>query len=332
MSDDERPLAVSLMPLENRRDIIVHTAVRADELGFTSFILPETWGYDITVLLTEIAVRTERIAIGPGVLGVWGRTAGSIAMAIATLDEVSGGRAFLGLGASTPQLAEGLHDRAYNKPYSRLRTTVAQVKALLDGKRIPLATQTHARALSLAVSARADIPVLVGASNPKSIQLAAELADGWLPAYYPRSALANAVAELREAVAEDTPDKKTLIYPFLPTSVAADAATARTGAAWVVAFYLMRMGEVYHSTLRRLGYGAAVDAVFAANKGRRKPSLVPEEASVLLDELTVCGTFDSAPDKLDSWYAAGADMPILMLGPGHSRDEIDAILRAFRPG
>ena len=112
--------------------------------------------------------------------------------------------------------------------------------------------------------------------------------------------------------------------------MAADADEARAGAAWVVAFYLMRMGDVYHRTLRRLGFEVAVEAVFAANEGRRKPALVPAEAQVLIDELTVCGTYDSASTQLDAWYAAGADMPILMLGPGLAKDQIDAILGSFR--
>ena len=59
-----RRLGVSIMPLDNRRDVLVGTATRADALGYDGVFLPETWAYDITVLLAEAAVRTRRIVLG----------------------------------------------------------------------------------------------------------------------------------------------------------------------------------------------------------------------------------------------------------------------------
>jgi len=64
------------------------------------------------VLLAEAAVKTERLPLGTGILSVWNRSAATIATAAATLASVSRGRFVLGLGASTPQLTEGLHDLA----------------------------------------------------------------------------------------------------------------------------------------------------------------------------------------------------------------------------
>src|SRR6185369_9568745 len=124
-------IAVSLMPLENRRETLLHVATTADRLGYDGYFLPETWAYDTTVLLAEAAVRTERITLGTGILGVWNRSAATMAMAAATLASVSGGRFVLGLGASTPQLAEGLHDQPYAAPLARMRQILQQVRALL---------------------------------------------------------------------------------------------------------------------------------------------------------------------------------------------------------
>ena len=103
MLDESRPLAVHMMPMETRREAIIHLATRADELGFTAIFLPETWSYDITSLLAEVATRIERIQLGTGVLGVWGRSSAPIAMASSTLDTISDGRFILGLGSSTGQ-------------------------------------------------------------------------------------------------------------------------------------------------------------------------------------------------------------------------------------
>ncbi len=144
-------IGLSVMPLETRREAIIGLATEGDRLGYDGFFLPETWAYDITVLLAEAAARTTRITLGTGILGIWNRSAATIAMAAATLHAMSGGRFVLGLGASTPQLAEGLHDTPFEPPVPRMRRMVTQVRALLRGERIPLAVTTNARALKLNV-------------------------------------------------------------------------------------------------------------------------------------------------------------------------------------
>lgn len=137
-------IGLSIMLLEARREAILDLAIQGDRLGYDSFFMPEAWGYDMTVLLAEAAARTTRITLGTGIVGIWGRSAATIAMAAATLHVISNGRFVLGLGASTPQLAEGLHDTPYEPPVPRMRRMIVQVRALLRGDRIPL---VRARAL-----------------------------------------------------------------------------------------------------------------------------------------------------------------------------------------
>src|SRR5437773_2588191 len=105
------------MLLESRREAIIGLATEGDRLGYDGFFMPEAWTYDMTVLLAEAAARTTRIMLGTGILGIWNRSAATVAMAAATLHAISGGRFVLGLGASTPQLAEGLHE----PPVPRMR-------------------------------------------------------------------------------------------------------------------------------------------------------------------------------------------------------------------
>jgi alkanesulfonate monooxygenase SsuD/methylene tetrahydromethanopterin reductase-like flavin-dependent oxidoreductase (luciferase family) len=202
------------------------------------------------VLLSEAALRTERIGIGTGtgILGVWNRSAGTMAMAAATLDALSGGRFALGLGASTPQLTEGLHDVAFTRPLARMRQTLTQVRALLRGERIPLAVTTGARPLKLNVAPAPEVPLYLAALGDESIRLAGELADGWLPFLYPWSKLDEGRARLREGAARGGhPDRLPAIHPSVPVSVSDDPAKAREGAAWFVAFYLANMGTLYRA-------------------------------------------------------------------------------------
>jgi alkanesulfonate monooxygenase SsuD/methylene tetrahydromethanopterin reductase-like flavin-dependent oxidoreductase (luciferase family) len=325
------PLGVGLPPLETRRDVVLHVATRAEELGYTGFYLAEGWGHDAGVLLAEVAARTDRIQIGTGVLNVWGRSPASIAMLAASLDEVSGGRFALGLGAGSPQLAEGLHDVPFDAPIERLGAVVRQVRRLLAGERMVPAAAAPGRALRLAVRPPAEIPINLAGLGPRSVRLSGELADGWYPFLLPRSALDESARMLAEGAARRGPGRSVpRICPGLPMAVAPDHAAARAVASWWVVFYLTSMGPLYRDTLRRLGFGAAVDDVLAANTDRGSAE-VPASADVLLDELTICGDAAAARAGLQRWYAAGADMPVIVLPPNRATDELDYVLEAMRP-
>src|SRR5215470_4540731 len=191
-------IGLSIMLLESRPEAILELATEGDRLGYDGFIMPEAWGYDMTVLLAEAAARTTRIMLGTGILGIWNRSAATIAMAASTLHAISGGRFVLGLGTSTPQLAEGLHDTPFETPIARMRRTVGQVRALLRGDRIPLAVTTNARALKLNMTPAPEIPIYLAALGEASTRLAGELADAWMPFLYPWAQLATGVERLRE--------------------------------------------------------------------------------------------------------------------------------------
>jgi len=319
------------MPLENRRETFVSLATTADRLGFDGLFLPETWAYDTTVLLAEAAVRTTRITLGTGILGVWNRSAATIAMAAATLASVSGGRFVLGLGASTPQLTEGLHDVAFAAPIARMRRTLVQVRALLRGERIPLAVATAARPLKLNVPPAPDLPIYLAALGDQSVRLAGELADGWTPFLYPKRHLVHGIERLREGAARGGhPDRLPIVCPSVPAVVAEDPAKAREGAAWFVAFYLVSMGTLYRQSLTRQGFGKEVEAVLAANTPKFTGA-VPPDAEELLEELIVFGTPPEARRRLARWHEAGAALPVLLLRPNLSAEELEFTLNALRP-
>jgi alkanesulfonate monooxygenase SsuD/methylene tetrahydromethanopterin reductase-like flavin-dependent oxidoreductase (luciferase family) len=332
MNTVDRPrIGVSVMPLENRREVLTGLATTADRLGYDGFFLPEAWGYDTTVLLADAAARTRRITLGTGILGVWSRSAATIAMAAATLHAVSGGRFALGLGASTAQLVEGLHDVPFRAPAARMRRTITQVRALLRGERVPLGEMTGARALKLNAPPAPDLPIYLAGLADESVRLAGELADGWLPFLYPLSRLADGAKRLAEGAARTgDPHRQLAIHPSVPTVVAADPAKAREGAAWFVAFYLSTMGTLYRTSLVRQGFDKEVAAVLGANTPKFTGA-VPSEADRLLEELIVFGTPAEARARLARWHAAGTSMPVLLLRPSLSPEEIELTLAAFGP-
>jgi alkanesulfonate monooxygenase SsuD/methylene tetrahydromethanopterin reductase-like flavin-dependent oxidoreductase (luciferase family) len=326
-----RRVGVGLTPMETRREVVLHLADRAEQLGYEAFFVAEGWGHDAGVLLAEIATRTSRITLGTGIINVWGRTPASIAMLATSLAAVSGDRFVLGLGAGSPPLAEGLHDVAFTDPVQRLGEVTRQVRRLLSGDRLEPTTERRTRPLKLAVVPQEPIPINLAALGPSAVQLAGELADGWYPFLLPLSGLEASTRLLQQGMARGAPDRtRPTIAPCIPTAVADDPDTAREVASWWVSFYLVSMGPLYRATLRRLGHGPAVEEVLAANPTARTFE-VPESARGLLDDLTLWGDGARARSTLDRWYAAGAEMPTLTLPPGRPVEELDHMLEALRP-
>jgi alkanesulfonate monooxygenase SsuD/methylene tetrahydromethanopterin reductase-like flavin-dependent oxidoreductase (luciferase family) len=324
-------LAVGLTPMETRREVVLHVAQLAEELGYDAFYVAEGWGHDAGVMLAEVATRTRRITLGTGVLNVWGRTPASIAMLAASLQEISGGRFVLGLGAGSPPLAEGFHDVSFTAPVERLAAVTRQVRRLLNGERLEPSAERASRPLRLAATPATEIPIHLAALGSRATRLAGELADGWTPFLLPLSGLGAAVELLREGHDRGASDRLLpSIDPCIPAAVAADPARARELASWWVSFYLVSMGPLYRQTLHRLGHGDAVDEVVAANPTPRTFD-VPDSARVLLDELTLWGDADRARAALDRWYAAGAELPALTLPPGRPVEELDDILVSMAP-
>jgi alkanesulfonate monooxygenase SsuD/methylene tetrahydromethanopterin reductase-like flavin-dependent oxidoreductase (luciferase family) len=309
-------VAIGLTPLETRRDIVLHVATRAEHLGYDAFFVAEGWGHDASVLLAEVATRTSRIRIGTGVLNTWGRSAAQIAMLAASLHEVSEGRFMLGLGAGTPTLAEGLHNVAFHAPVQRLTAMTRQVRALLDGERFSPAN--GGPGLRLAVGPY-PVPIMLAALGPAAIRACGEVADGWSPFLFPVSSLPAGVRVLAEGAAGRSLPQ---VCPCVPAAVSPDPDRARALASWWVEFYLTKMGPLYASRLRQLGFGAAVDRVVTA------PGRTPE---ILLDELTLWGDDAAARAGLERYFAAGAGMPVITLPPNRSVEELDHILDAFAP-
>ncbi len=165
-----------------------------EKAGLDTVWVPEAYGFDSPTLMGYLAAKTETVEIGAGILNVFSRTPSAIAQTAAGLDNVSGGRALLGLGASGPQVIEGWHGMPYSKPLTRVQEYVDVVRAALrrevltyDGKTVTLPLpQDQGTGMSkglkmLTRPERSEIPIWIAALGAKSVQSAAESAEGWLP-------------------------------------------------------------------------------------------------------------------------------------------------------
>src|SRR2546428_3340257 len=133
-------IGIALAALDGRPYVeLLNAAILAEECGYEIVLVPEAWGRDATVVLGALAARTTRIGIGTGIVNVYSRSPALIAMAAATLDEISGGRAVLGLGVSGRAVVEGWHGAAMEAPLARLREVTEAVRAVIRGERRGLA-------------------------------------------------------------------------------------------------------------------------------------------------------------------------------------------------
>ena len=323
---------VALTPMETRYDIILRTARLADELGYEAFALPEGWGLDATLLLTEAASRTRRIKLVSGILSVWGRTPGTLAMTAATLDRLSGGRFVLGLGPSTRALVEGFHDVRFAHPADKLREVTIKVRALLAGERALLDATPGSRPLRLGQPAAPDLPIWLAAMGDRTVRVAAELADGWFPVFVAHDQVVDRAHTLRKdrEVAGLRTEPLTVVAG--PVTVATDdAAVARRISASCIAWYLSAMGDVYARFVTEQGYGGAVQAILEANPHPSPDGgVVPAEAQVVLDQFTAHGTPSQVRDRLAGWDGA-VDLAMIGLPPGLPWATIEATLRAAAP-
>jgi alkanesulfonate monooxygenase SsuD/methylene tetrahydromethanopterin reductase-like flavin-dependent oxidoreductase (luciferase family) len=318
--------------METRREVIVEAAVLAEALGYESLAVPEGWGLDSTPVLTEIALRTARIQVASGILSVWGRTPATLAMTAATLQQVSGGRYVLGLGASTRALAEGFHDTPFEHPAGRLRDVVTQVRALLAGEPAQLHRVGGARPLRLGQPPTSDVPIWVAALGDRTTRVAAELGDGWIPALVARDRLASWTGQLNRLRGAVAPHRPALTVAAGPIAVVdEDPDAARDIAAACTAWYLSAMGGVYARSVSGQGYAAQVSAIIAANP-RPSPlrATVPPAARPVLDQLAAYGTGDQVREQLEPWDQV-ADIVTILLPPGVPWPTIEATLLAAAP-
>src|SRR5512144_481425 len=168
-------------------------AQEADRLGYSSVWAAEAYGSDAATVLAWVAAQTERIDIGSAVFQIPARTPAMTAMTAATLDTLSGGRFRLGLGVSGPQVSEGWHGVRFDKPLGRTREYVAIVRMALRRERVEYSGEHYTlplpggpgKPLKLTVHPiREHLPVYLAAVGPRNLELAGEIADGWLAMFF----------------------------------------------------------------------------------------------------------------------------------------------------
>jgi len=300
----------------------VALAQEAERLGFDSAWTAEAYGSDAVTPLTWVGALTSRIKLGTGILQMPARTPAMTAMTAATLDLLSGGRVLLGLGLSGPQVVEGWHGQPYGKPLTRTREYIEILRHIwaretpLEYKgeeyRVPIDGGTGlGKPLKIIVHPlRARIPIYLAAIGPKNIELAGEMADGWLPIFFAPQREEAYLAPLSAGLAKRQASEAFDIAPSVSVVLGDDIQECRNQIKPMLALYVGGMGargkNFYNDLVCRYGYEAAAQEIQDLYLEGRKLEAMAAVPDALVDEVALCGPKERIAELLEPWKTSRA--------------------------
>ena len=314
---------------------IVGLVKLAEDLGYASAWVAEGHGGDQFAVLSGCAVQTSTIGLGTAISSVFVRTAPTIAMAAATVDELSQGRFVLGLGSSHKVQVEPEHGVAYGKPIAKLRETVEVVRSLLSDGQVSHDGETvRIEKFDLWFRPhRAALPIYVAAVFPKMTQVCGEIADGVILTRSTLKTGAEVRANLAEGARRAGRDPSGIaVTSLLPTTVADSRAEAlermRPGLAFYAGFF-----PRYNKLIAAHGFEEEAAAIAAAWSQGDRDGAVRAVSDAMVDATSVAGTPEQCRERLQAYRDSGIDLPIISpfaRGPDSAR-AFEAAIRACAP-
>ena len=302
--------------------------LEADRLGYHAVWTSEAYGSDCITPLAWIGALTENIKLGTAIMQMPARSPAMTAMTAITLDQLSGGRALLGLGLSGPQVVEGWHGRPYGKPLAKTREYVAILRRIL-AREAPLAHEGEhyqipyngadatglGKPLKSIVHGRVDMPIYLASIGPKNVALTAEIADGWLPIFFSPAAYDNCYRDALAAGFAKAGKDKSLTDFDIAASVTVvieeDLEAAYNQIKPVLALYIGGMGakgkNFYYDLAGRYGFPAAADTIQELYLSGRKEQAVMAVPDALVDAVALVGSKARIRDRIQLWRDSPVD-------------------------
>ena len=297
--------------------------LEAEKLGLDVCWVAEAWGSDAPSPLGYLAARTERMLLGSGIMQLGTRTPVVIAMTALTLAELSGNRFLLGLGPSGPQVIEGLHGLAFDRPLSRMRETVEVIRQAFAGEKITLAGREfqiprpggEGRPMRLSLSPNDHIPIYIASMSPKMLELTGSMADGWLGTSFVPEGSGAYFRHLDSGLAAAGRGRADLDVcqgaevAFLPDEAAVDAHVASRKKE--LAFSLGGMGtgrtNFYNSAYSRQGWAEVAGQIRELWQSGDRDGATRLVSDQMVLSTTLIGTEAMVRERLRVWRDAGVN-------------------------
>ena len=313
----------------------VECAQLAESLGYDSVWMAEGHGGDQFAVLSAVAAQTNRVKLGTCISSVFVRSAPTIAMSAAVVDQLSEGRFILGLGSSHKVQVEPEHGLTYSKPVTRVRETAEVVRRLLRDGQVSFQgeTVTIENYELWFQPFRPSLPIYYAAVFPKMIGICGEEADGLI---LTRTTL-DVGAEAREHIAAGAKaagrDPGAVdVTSLIPTAAAEDPADAydalRPGVAMYTGFF-----PRYNRMCVEQGFGEEA-ATIAELWGRGKREAATRAVSdAHIDAVCIAGTPERCRERIEEYRASGLDLPMIapMAAGPNGKAMAEATIRACAP-
>ncbi len=321
---------------------------QADDLGLHSVWAAEAYGSDAVTPLAWIAGQTKQIKVGTAIMQIPARTPAMTAMTATTLDQLSGGRFLLGIGASGPQVVEGWHGVAYGKPMKRTREYIEVLRQIF-AREAPLTYESQhyqipyqgsdasglGKPLKSILHGR-QIPIYVAAIGPKSVSQTAEIADGWLPIFFSPERGMKIYKEGIEAgfaKAGNNKEYKDFDIAVNPNVILTDDVQAGIDMIKpMVALYVGGMGargkNFYNDLACRYGFDAEakeIQDLYLDGKKKEASAKVPNQ---LVDEVALIGPKERIRDRIAVWK----ESPVTTMICGIGQPEVLPLLGELNDG
>ncbi|MFB6172827.1 MAG: TIGR04024 family LLM class F420-dependent oxidoreductase [Haloarculaceae archaeon] len=335
------------MPVEDGRDVVlplgefddladaVSLTQFAEDLGYGYVTMGETTGRNVALVLSVLAANTTEIGITDNVLSPYSRTPSLLGQTAVTLQEISGGRFRLRLGASSPALAERWHGVDYDRPIRQLRESIEIIRQVQSGERLDYDGEFFSPGGLKLECPTPDppVPVDVAALGPKSTEMTGRFADGWVPQLIPLDGLDARMDDLRRGAdlgGRSIDDVR--VAHTLRCCATDDGSTARSYARSQVAFMIARYGPYYRQAIADAGWESVTETVSERWQDGDREEAVAAVPDALLDELVAAGTPDEVREQVERFEALdGVDAIQVGFFGQMSRDEQEQTLTALAP-
>ncbi len=330
----DSPVAIT-MPVEDGLSIdwLTDLVVDAEQAGIDTALVGEVAGPEVFATLGAMAARTERIKLGSGIVAAYTRSPALTAMGFSTLASLAPGRVIAGIGASSPIVVGRWHGGDFEQPLATVREFIGLLQAALAGEKLNHdGPRFRSKGFRL-VLPPVEVPIWLGAINPRMLALAGEIADAVFMTWCPPSEVAPKRAIVDDAAAQsgrNTSDVGTVLSFWAYAGPDPDQALERMRRQ-VLAYAMVPTHQpAFVGTFDNLP-----EVAEAWQRGDRAKalSLVPDEA--VLSQCTLGP--DMLADRISSYRTAGVDLPIILLTGAHMGDDVgpqatvDALSRIATP-
>lgn len=315
MTDEIGQIGYNPSSLFNTQDILELAKQLDYKPRVNSLWIPESWGREAFVMLGAIGTMTRRIKLGTSIVSMFSRSPATLAMAASTLDNISLNRTIIGIGASTPILAEDWHGIKFIHPLKRMREYVTCFKIISSGETINF-DGNFFKLKNIKImhpSQRKAIPVFLGAVNSGMIKLATEIADGIILYLSPLDELKNTVKRIKSLTSRKS--KSFEICSVFITAISNKYPDlARERAAKTLAFYVA-VGKYYNEFLSSHGFKNQVEQITTEYQNHGIENISKFVTEPMLDSLTIYGTTEDCIKSLKRFVSCGVSLPILQVNP-----------------